>query len=595
MDERSSEPKILERLEQGYFIEWSTLSAKRKTQKPFVLAALKGGLPAYQVTDELLNDRDVILAIFSQARKQSYYEYIANDNDLKFKRWIEGRVTYDWKSDRELVFALCQNYTVAFSWLPDNWKEDEELVRLCTNDVHTLDLAGPAVKKKLGSDREFIRSLFSRTRRTRPPSECGKVLSFASAELQRDKELVIDALVHGCPFETIADELKEDHLFLREAFLRKNSVYLMLPTATKSDPTLSLMALKNCEFLHEESIIAEVNKHNPKLFEDRQKMIDVAESSSNTNAVSHMFKYCHRDLRADREFVMKFLSISGSVYEHLLEPFRSDPEVIACAIENTDNPSLLLENIPRQDLLDHPELAIQIVSHDNFRQGDYDSMPRELFERLDVALAFANNGCRLPEGFPTNHNNNRDLCISFLSAPVKDNPDDDSSYDSEADDINNPVYDWISDELLNDKSFLIDAIRDGHCWTILGKVPYFLVDYDVCLAVFSEFREDRYRLIEDFFGLSDVDDMLPMFVRKVKAKLQDRDAFAMFLCGMSVIDQHKIPPALRSPLPMLNLDKDTTKEIGKKIKAYVGVPVGEELDTLRHVWRDEKWRKMANT
>jgi len=74
------------------------------------------------------------------------------------------------------------------------------------------------------------------------------------------------------------------------------------------------------------------------------------------------------------------------------------------------------------------------------------NIPAELFRRLDVALANAENGGSWWRGFPREHNNNRQVCLRFLKTMEIFHDDD-------------TLFSWISDDLTRDKAFMLEALK----------------------------------------------------------------------------------------------------------------------------------------
>lgn len=365
-------------------------------------------------------------------------------------------------------------------------------------------------------------------------------------------------------------ECKEDRALLREAVAKDCTLYMRLPDVLKSDSVLAVAAVIHCDYVGVDVIFPEALARAPSAFQGEQTTLDDGDYSRD------VFRYFHESLRNDQELVIQLLD--EAVYDELSEQLRRGPQVIACALDHG-----LLHQVPQESLTSHPELAIRAISHDNFGpESDYGAMPHHLFRRLDVSLAFAESRGCMHFDFPKDHCGNRQLCLSFLSSVEDESPDQ--------------VLDWISDEFFRDKSFILEGLKAikgswASGYDLRRCQPHLIDDYEVRLAAFGV--DENFTLFVEGCTDNGLEDTIPVFAREVKERLQNRDSFILFLFGIGLAEQHRTPPAFRSKLPMLNKDPDTMKGLGKIIKSYVGIPVGEELELLRRAWAYEDLRRYA--
>lgn len=479
----NEENEIFKEIERDAFHNWDSLTNEQKQTKRYVLAALKSSeLPRLDynfIPDSLKGDRDVTLEAFKRKRECAY------SYDTHFQKLLT-ELTYNWRNDRELILALCENRLApqALSNASDSLKEDEQVVRaVCMHDPNNLEHCGPNIRQKLIADRDFMLSIISEETN-------GKMLAYASKALRSDRDLVAEALRHGFPYDDIALELKEDRALLREAITKDCTVYMKLPDALKSDSVLAAAAVMcgsstrteyeddELAFDNEYKVVVEdAFKHAPGIFSNRKIMWEAAPSSpfDRRDCWNTTFQHCHESLRNDRELVLRFLKTTRAVYENLNVSLRRDPEVIACAIDGccsccSSFITELISFVPRDCLIEHPELAIRAFDRGRgafFQEFNVRYIPRRLFRRLDVAQAYADNGGKMcTQGFPKDHCDNHDLCLRFLKNDLYPIFLDIRKCYSH-------VLNWVSENLLRDKSFMVEALNafSGrmHIHLLLGK------------------------------------------------------------------------------------------------------------------------------
>lgn len=442
---------------------WDSLSIDQKQEKQHVLAALKrkclpDGYSFEFIPRHLKGDRDVLLAML---------KWIGSDVKLeKHFHQVLAEHTHDWRNDREFVLALCKGMKGALAMnVTDNLKEDEEVVRVaCANDGDNLEHCGPMIRQKIVSDRAFMLSIVSKGR-------AGKMLALAPDALRKDEELLTEAVRHGLPLDDIPEEYKEDRTLLREAITYDCLLYLKLGAALRSDPVLSSAAVISSSSTPShwarQQVIHEAFKLTPGIYRDRQVIWEATppttlEGCQEGNAV---FQFCHESLRNDRELAVRFIKHSKDVYEHLDEVLKRDPEVITSFL---DSP-WLLRQIPPECLLEHPELVIRAVNQRSspmpMDKFDVGTVPLQLFRRLDITQAYADNGGIVwDRGFPKDHCDNHDLCLSFLKGLGG----------GEA----TTLLDWISDDLYSEKCFMLEALSANFMCArgLLGKFQREVID-----------------------------------------------------------------------------------------------------------------------
>lgn len=131
---------------------------------------------------------------------------------------------------------------------------------------------------------------------------------------------------------------------------------------------------------------------------------------------------------------------------------------------------------------------------------------------------------------PKDHNENRQLCLSFLKGVGDCKPPGD-------------MLDWMSQHSFQDKSFALEAIRvagETCGFDPVAKCPREIVDYEVRFALLSVY-DGNFERVKTRLDDTGMQDLLPIFLRDVKLRLECFDSFAMLLFGIGIADQHCIP------------------------------------------------------
>lgn len=421
------------------------------------------------------------------------------------------------------------------------------------------------------------------------------MLTLAPETLRNDRYFVMKALGHGFSYADIPQEYKEDQTLLRESLLCDYSrfLYLKLPEELKSEPVLASAALTNrdeetCKNYKE--IIAQIHRYSPGVFRDRRAMWEFAAVGQGQydDASELVFQYCSDDLQADRELIFHFVKANACVYEQLDEPIKSDPELIACVFDSGYGGSIVLKHTPPDAFIANPEFAVrafhEMGEYFELDKWDAGNVPREVFRMLDVVQAYAEAGGELWSGFPSDYCGNYRVCADFLDGMMFRYGDVTAV---------TRVFDWMSEDLFRDKSFILEMLNSGLWYfeTLMERFQRDLIDYDIILAVFDRCRcfSDPYQTFTSSLIDIGLEEMIPAFSHDVHEKLLTRDAFMLFLFGMS----HSTSPDMICHLQMLYKDEDTVKGLGKTIKAYLGLAFGKELEVLRNAWSFEELRHNA--
>jgi hypothetical protein len=140
---------------------------------------------------------------------------------------------------------------------------------------------------------------------------------------------------------------------------------------------------------------------------------------------------------------------------------------------------------------------------------------------------------------------------------------------------------YASQNLRNERDFVLSLVKQTDRVLTPGISREFKRDYEILLEAVAR---DSTTIVEWFDCLNSGDDFgfLCQFAMKVRSKLAVHRLFVVeFLRGIAIHDQATIPPANRCKLPLLDLGLETSTAFKKKIAEYVGVPTGEELQSLR--------------
>jgi hypothetical protein len=372
---------------------------------------------------------------------------------------------------------------------------------------------------------------------------------------------------------------REDRVLCLDALSTNAAIYTDLPPSLQKDRLIVMQVLNNhrVESTHaSRNLIQDVHHAVSELFDDRLAMLECARECSD-EAAPLIFDCCSESLRKDSEVARLYLEKNARCYNSLEMPLLAQPNFYTPALD-VARTRLLLRYIPHERLLANPEMVISLMNKEDFDPIDARYIPRELFTRLDVLRTYAERGGYLFHGLGREHSNDREICLHFLRNDIRNHSGSRS------------VVDWINEDLRNEKTFVLEAIRVAKGvfakFIMYAKNDRVVGDFDVILAALENDTIENYQKYYEMAPQSNKLRQIPLrFARQLKRRIMDRDCFLLFLFGMWR-GQHEVAPELRTPLRMLERDEETTTALKREIAAYAGTPIGQELHLVQKMWEN---------
>ena len=351
----------------GYAIEHA--SARLRADKEIILAAARG-LNSTTVlklaSTELQDDRDVVLHCVKndgKAIKHASARLRGDKEIILAWKW--------WRSDNLLSFASTE------------LQDDREVVLHCVKNDGCHD--GYAIKHasaRLRGDKEIILAAARK-------GNSATVLSFASTELQDDREVVLHCVENdGDAIKHASARLRGDKEIILAAARKWNSdtVLSFASTELQDDREVVLHCVKNGR---------DAIKHaSARLRGDKEIILAAAGSVSDT-----VLDLASAELQDDREVVLhcvKNAMNKGNAIKHASARLRGDKEIILAAAEKWQSATVL--NLASSELQDDREVVLHCVKnngdaikHASARlRGDKEIILAAARERnSDTVLSFA--------------------------------------------------------------------------------------------------------------------------------------------------------------------------------------------------------------
>ena len=260
----------------------------------------------------------------------------------------------------------------------------------------------------------------------------------------------------------------------------------------------------------------------------------------------------------DKEAMLLAIPLDVSVYKCLHDSLKTDREILEAMVATKDN--ILWDLIPFDIMGLHPDLvaeALGFSSKEDFdeRLWDFDWANHEDAQaNREIVRAWLSKGWGWMEPFPEELVKDEELMLLVAKH-------------------NEHSFHVVSDALLNDKQFLLQAIgRNGMVYRGINNADL-KSDFDVVLAAWA-FGEE----VGDIFFARDQYRFVTEFAENVRAKLLAQDIFfKTVLCGASSSTSSDCP--LRTLLT--ELGEDTSLALRKHLAELLGIATGGELSKLR--------------
>ena len=277
-------------------------------------------------------------------------------------------------------------------------------------------------------------------------------------------------------------------------------------------------------------------------------------------------------------------------------PFLGDKELMILAANTNDNNLDLVEDhlFEDRDFVENIKSPWTIsYSSDEFQMNNLDLVKKAIhklddFNTGDAEVWFDNiasevwRDCSVIMAWLTRERDDRNQNEPGLLELLR-RKDDANPFLGDEDIVSLSVkrrasdFQYASEELRSDDKFVLQLVRKT------GRILHYVSRKSNCVSeddakiLIAAISKCEGVLVDCFNVLKSSEDnvFLAALSAQIKEKLHLHKVFMdVFLCGVSMVDQHIIHPSLRSPLPMLNQGAETSTNLKKLISTYAGVPVG---------------------
>ena len=548
---------------------WPTLSESQRRDKEFVLAALSSqSLPSKNslersIPQSLRFDRDVVLAwVAREDFENLYYQrHLYPPGCLTGDK--EVMMAYCQKIPRSLQECseeLCNDYDVVqaaitlqgleLQYASLRLQQDESLVRLaCQTQGRALEYCPPGqVRNKLTADKEFMSMVLR--------NDGGPMLKLCSEEMRHDPELLLEALTFGMHVRDVPKEIWHDRSFLVQAIQRNATLYTELVHTTPQelhsqqsiDLAIAAVTAPNATM----DIFKTCLRNCPALAQNRQAVLAICQHSNETDK-DWMTEFLQSsNFQDDKEIMLAAVQQDCRLFTSASDRLRQDVDIILASI--TDGSAwTMLKTIAWSIQRVNPELTAKCIQHVNQRNLRYvpAHVPEEAWQQRCVCLAWIRRGGRILEAIERQLD--EELCLAIAES-------------------NWSEFHKCGETLLADKAFILQAVQKD------GRVLRFAS---------SEIQHDFWVVAQ---AVANHKDSLPLprgisaadFSSSLQQKLDLQKTFMnCFLRGIAIVPEPTVPPALRSPLTLLDKGQETSEALKKLVAEYLGVPVGSQLKLLR--------------
>ena len=560
--ERQERRMHLEALERDTPKVWRDLRADYKVDKEFILKALESPrLPnkgdfERQFPQSLRFDREVVLAFCAREDfKEIYYERhlfvpdcLTNDKDvmLAYCRQIPRSLqecSPELCDDNEVVEAAIGLDGLELQYASTRLQEDPDtVVMACESNGRALELCprGP-VRDRLTGDRDFMLKVLRK--------HGGPMLRLVSDPLRNDRELLLEALKHGMTYRWCPFDFQNDRSFVQEALLHRSTLYMEMNRTTQAEEDLARAAIvsdTSTPEVHERAL-----EHQPRLTRYRDVALALARRGETGKFWDHLIDGTP-SYRGDREIMLTAVQRYPKIFARLTQTLQRDVDVVLAAIQH-DTSLKVLNTVGGGFQQAHPHVTVKAIKSANLSslrlmQG---AIPNSLWANYDVAVAWMQRLHRVPVG-SNSLLTNQDFCLAVAQYAkrefplVAENLRSEYTFMRRAVEINGFVLRYASTALRRDLELVVRAVASDRS-ALCPQIPYSLAHVQ----------------------------------KHVKGKLDLHRTFLTdFLRGIAV-STPRLPPSMRSQLPLLDRGVETSQAFKQLIAEFLGVPVGAELALLR--------------
>lgn len=401
---------------------WMTLPESNRLEKDFVLAALKStSLPPKSEFERILPqslrfDRDVVLGFCHRGDfEQLYYtrhlfvpDCLMGDKEVmmaycrKIPRALQ-ECTEELCNDRDVVLAAISMGGLELQYASRRLQEDKDLVMLaCQKDGRALEFCplGPT-RTELTSDRVFMLSVLG--------NQGGAMIRLVPEPLRRDRTLLLEALAHGMRFRCVPDIYKNDKKFLLKALQRSSMLYLEISSLQKN-PEYALAAATatdSTDEVHRKALAAA-----PELKSNRDVIMSIALRGDKDLLESLFNGGGAQQYLDDKPLMLAAVKRDCRLFKYARARLREDPEVIMASIQRESAIDTLREISPEVRRR-FPEISVKAIEVTCVRRLRYleSLIPEPLWQSREVVLAWIRKGGNVLEAFEPMLASDEEICL----------------------------------------------------------------------------------------------------------------------------------------------------------------------------------------
>ena len=551
---------------------WKQAPDRYQTDKKFVLEVIEKAskLPPKSDLERLFPqslrfDRDIVLAFC----RRDDFEEIYHDRHL----FVPGCLTNDKEvmmaycakiprqlqecsetliDDRDVVLTAVRRCGLELQYASHRLQQDEAVIRLaCAYDGRALDFCplGSVTRDKLLSDRAFLMMVL-RTHgadmlRLVPPD----------SELRRDRELLLTAVEHGLHFRYCPLEMKSDDDFCKAALARKAAVYMELPRSTAQREDMAEAAVVSAS--SDSTVIAKAVSACPEILRHRTVAVAVVDRAELAFMKNYLTEQ-HPVFLSDKPIMLRALERDDKLFGECRGGLKEDVDVVMAAL-NENSAVTVLRSVTATWIARYPQAAVKAVSVTIQRSLATlrPMIPDDLWStHRELMLAWVRRGGRVLPQFEAVAQTDRDMALTIaehspnefyrVGAPLRSNLE---FMEQAVDQSNGRVHRFcVGDALRQNRELAVRAVAlYAHALQRGGAIA----------------RPDLQQFVQSQLDLREV------FVRD-------------FLRGITVSrHRSRVPPVLRSALPLLDRGVETGTALKQLIAEFLGIPTGEKLTMYR--------------
>ncbi len=576
----------LERVVRDAKRHWSSLPPHWQTDKEFILEALKKSptLPGKsdferRFPQSLRFDRQVVLAFCCRPD----FEVLFHERHL----FVPGCLT----GDKDVMIAYCQRIPrslqecseelcndpevvqaaislggLELQYASLRLQEDAQMVRqACQSHGRALEYCPPGTTRDgLVRDRVFMKDVVLAN------AGGGPMLKLAAPNLQKDPELLLQALKNGLGLRDVPDPFSQDFEFLQQALLGNATLYLQMTPQVQAETAFARQAIMSENSTPE--VHAKALHHCPLLKSERQIVLSLC-LRGDVDLLLEILELPSSEIFLDDLEIMEVAVARDYQLICMASPrLRVLPQLIMVAITPTSAWDIL-KVIPSTILRQHPDIptkAVQVSWKRNltFLQAH---IPDDIWaSHKPLCLAWLQRNGHVLEAFEP---------MVALQPPYSQN------------DLDLPLavakYNWleffkVGDALLRDREFILKALAvEGRILRFAS--PALRQEFDIQVMAVANHNNNLVNpslacsITYTLGGAIDITSLL----HQIQERLQIHQTFCQdFLRGIAITKPHQ-PPILRSQLPMLDRGVETSEAFKRLIAEYLGVPFGQQLSLLR--------------